>query len=109
MPEYPPSGRGRTTSGTITLPESCTFGQCSEVENQLKSAFDSVKCSGSGACTCTISKIEKTDDVTTYTINGSVVRTADGDEYSICENGAQLTYAGASAGSEQGTFSLKKR
>jgi hypothetical protein len=98
-----------TTSGTITFPQSCTMGQCAAVESELKGAFDSVSCTGSSACTCTISKIDKTDDVTTYTIQGSVVTTADGDQYSICENGVQLSYSGKSAGSEQGTFTLKKR
>ena len=68
-----------------------------------------MSCTGSSACECTVSKTEKEADATTYTVQGSVVTTADGDEYAICENGAQLTYSGKSAGSEQGTFTLKKR
>jgi hypothetical protein len=43
-----------TTSGQITLPQSCTYGQCAMIENNLKGAFDSVSCTGSTDCTCTI-------------------------------------------------------
>jgi hypothetical protein len=98
-----------TTTGSLLLPESCTYGQCAAIESELKSAFDSVSCTGSADCTCTISKTETEADATTYTIQGSVVTTADGDQYSICEKGVDLTYSGHSAGSEEGTFSLKKR
>lgn len=98
-----------TIGGALTFPQSCTFGQCAMIENELKSAFDSVSCTGSSDCTCTVSKIENEKDATTYTIQGSLVTTADGDEYSICEKGADLSYSGKSAGAEQGTFTLKKR
>jgi hypothetical protein len=98
-----------TTSGTITLPESCTYGQCAAIESELKSTFDSVSCSGSGDCVCTVSKTETEQDATTYTLQGSLLSTADGDEYSICDKGADLSYSGKSTGTEQGTFTLKKR
>lgn len=99
-----------TISGHIVFPESCTSGiPCSAIENELKNGFDSASCTGSSACDCTISKIEADTDATTYTIQGSLVTTADNDEYSICEKGADLSYSGKSAGSEQGTFTLKKR
>lgn len=98
-----------TISGSLTLPESCTAGQCAAIEAELKSAFDSVSCTGSSSCICTISNTESEKDATTYTIQGSLVTTADGDEYSICEKSADLSYSGKSAGSEQGTFTLKKR
>jgi hypothetical protein len=95
--------------GSLTLPESCTAGQCAAIEAELKNAFDSVSCTGTGACTCTISNTENEKDATTYTIQGSLVTTADGDQYSICEKSADLSYSGKSVGSEQGTFTLKKR
>lgn len=98
-----------TVGGALTFPQSCTFGQCATLESELKGAFDSVTCTGSSDCTCTVSKIENEKDATTYTIQGSLVTTADGDEYSICEQGSALSYSGKSAGSEQGTFTLKKR
>lgn len=98
-----------TISGSITFPQTCSAGQCALLENELKSAFDSASCSGSSSCTCTISKTENEKDATTYTIQGSVVKTADGDEYTICEKGSDLSYSGASAGSEEGTFTMKKR
>lgn len=98
-----------TTSGTIVFPASCTYGQCAMVEQQLKSAFASASCSGSTDCTCTVSRTDTEVDGTTYTISNGVVTTADGDQYSLCEKGADLSYSGVSAGSEQGTFTLKKR
>lgn len=98
-----------TIGGSITLPAACAAGQCAAIESELKGAFDSVSCTGSSSCDCTISKTEAETDATTYTIQGSVVTTADGDEYSICEAGADLSYSGKSAGSEEGTFTLKKR
>ena len=98
-----------TGGGSITLPAACAAGQCAAIESELKGAFDSVSCTGSSSCDCTISKTEVETDATTYTIQGSVVTTADGDEYSICEAGADLSYSGKSAGSEEGTFTLKKR
>lgn len=97
------------TSGEITLPASCAQGQCAAVEANLKGAFDSVSCTGSSSCTCTVSKTETNKDGTTYTIDGNTLTTADGDTYSICANGADLKYTGKSAGSEEGAFTLKKR
>jgi hypothetical protein len=98
-----------TTSGTITLPQSCSYGQCAMIESELKSTFDSVSCTGSSDCTCTISKTESEQDASTYTLQGSLLTTADGDEYSICDKGADFSYSGKSAGTEQGSFTLKKR
>lgn len=96
-------------SGSIVFPASCTFGQCAMLQTQLGSAYDSISCTGSSSCTCTISDSKKTEDATTYTISGSTLTTADGDTYSICENGSDFEYKGAGAGSEQGVFQLKKR
>lgn len=99
-----------TIGGHIVFPSTCTSGiPCSAIENELKNGFDSVTCTGSTACDCTISKTESDTDATTYTIQGSLVTTADGDEYSICEKGADLSYSGKSVDSEQGSFTLKKR
>lgn len=53
--------------------------------------------------------MERETDATTYTIDNGIVTTGDGDQYSICEKGAELAYAGKSAGSEEGSFTLKKR
>jgi hypothetical protein len=98
-----------TIGGALTFPQSCTLGMCSTLEAQLKGAFDSVSCTGSSACTCTVSKTEVEKDATTYTIQGSTATTADGDTYSICEKGADLSYSGKSAGSEEGIYTMKKR
>lgn len=98
-----------TLSGSITLPQSCTAGMCSAIETQLKSAFDSVSCSGSSDCTCTISKTDVEKSATTYTVSGNTATTADGETYSICEQGADFKYSGKSAGSEEGVYTLKKR
>lgn len=95
--------------GSITFPQSCSLGQCAMIENELKSTFDSVSCSGSTGCTCTISNTEHQKDATTYTVQGSLLTTADGDEYSICVQGLDFTYSGKSNGAEQGTFTLKER
>ncbi len=96
-------------SGDLVLPAACTYGQCAMIEKQLQGSFDSVSCSGSADCTCTISKTDTDSDGTTYVIAGSTLTTAEGEKYEICENGAGLTYAGRSAGTERGTFELKKR
>jgi hypothetical protein len=98
-----------TTSGSITFPQSCTAGQCATVENALKGTFDSVSCTGSSDCTCTISNVESESDATTYTISGSTVTTGDGEKYSICEKSGTLEYKGKSAGAEEGVWTLKKR
>lgn len=96
--------------GHIVFPSTCTSGvPCSAIENELKNGFDSVTCVGTAECDCTISKTESDSDATTYTIQGSLVTTADGDQYSICEKGADLSYSGKSVDSEQGSFTLKKR
>jgi len=97
------------TTGEITLPASCTQGQCAAVEANLKGAFDSVSCTGSTSCTCAVSKTETNTDGTTYTIDGSTLKTADGDSYSICASGSDLKYTGKSAGSEEGSFTLKRQ
>jgi hypothetical protein len=97
------------TSGSIVFPASCTAGQCATVEAALKSSFDSVTCSGSTDCTCTLSRTDTVDNATTFTVSGSTVTTGDNETYAICAKGDALDYSGKSAGSEEGFWSLKKR
>jgi len=96
-------------SGSITLPASCTAGQCSQVQAALAMAFDSVTCTGSSSCTCTVSKTSTVDNATTYTVAGNNVTTGDGETYSICEKPTGFDYSGKSAGSEAGVWTMKKR
>lgn len=98
-----------TISGSIVVPASCSAGQCATVQAALKNAFDSVTCTGSSSCTCTISNTSATNNDTTYTVSGSTVTTGDGDTYSFCIEGSKLTYKGKAAGSEDGIWSLAKR
>lgn len=98
-----------TTSGSITFPQACTYGQCALIESQLKSTFDSISCSGSGDCTCVVSRKDVETDATTFAVSGNTLTTADGDEYSICVSGADFSYSGKSAAAEEGSFTLKKR
>jgi hypothetical protein len=99
-----------TVSGTLKFPASCTAGQCAVVESALKSAgFATASCTGTTSCDCAIVRSETTKNATTYTTSGSTVITADGETYTTCVNGPVLTYSGKSAGSEDGTWTLKKR
>ncbi len=95
--------------GSIKLPASCTQGQCALVESALKSGFDSVSCTGTSDCTCTVTKLEANDSSTTFTVSGSVATTADGDTYDFCEKAGSLQYSGKSAGAEEGLWTLNKR
>lgn len=96
-------------TGDIVFPEICTMGQCALLEGQLKGVFDSVSCTGSAACTCTVANDERDADATTYSISGSTLTTTDGDTYEICEQGGELSYRGKGAGAEEGAFRLKRR
>lgn len=99
-----------TVSGVLAFPAACAAGQCGVVETALKGAgFPTAKCTGSSACDCTVSRVETTKNKTTFTTAGSTVTTGDGETYEICAKGADVTYRGKSAGSEEGSWSLKKR
>ena len=79
---------------------------------EVAASFDSQEwpdAPGEVWCTCTFSKTDSTINGTTYTINGSPVTTADGETYSICEQGSTFKYKGKSAGAEEGNFEPKKR
>jgi hypothetical protein len=95
-------------SGSIVLPVTCTSGQCAMVQQALASSFDSVSCTGIAACTCVVSKTERVDSATTFTVSGNVATTADGERYDYCTTGRNLTYAGR-AGAESGVWTLSKR
>lgn len=95
--------------GDVVLPAACSYGQCAMVESELKKSFDAVSCTGSADCTCTISKTDVDSDATTFTVAGSTLTTAEGETYEICGTAAELAYAGRSAGTERGTFRLKRR
>jgi hypothetical protein len=97
------------TSGTISIPVSCSQGQCALVQSALAMVFDSVKCTGAAACTCTIDDTTTVSNATTFAVSGDTVTTADGETYSICEEAGTLRYKGKSAGSEDGHWALKKR
>jgi hypothetical protein len=97
-------------SGSITLPRECTGGQCAQVEAALKGEFPSTTCTAAGdGCSCTLDKTERDASSTGFTVNGDTLTTADGETYTICEQGSTLTYSGASAGAEEGTWELTKR
>ncbi len=98
-----------TTSGTVVLPATCTQGQCAAVESALKSAFDSVSCTGIAACTCTIKRTDTAHNATTFSVAGNTLTTADGDSYAVCAQGSSLAYQGKSAFAEDGSWELKKR
>jgi cytoskeletal protein RodZ len=96
-------------SGTIVAPQACTAGQCAAAEALLKSSFDSVTCTGTSDCTCTIAKEDKLDDATTYTVSGNTITTNGGETYDFCEKGTSFEYTGKSAGAEDGVWTLTKR
>ena len=96
-------------SGTIVVPESCSAGQCATVQAALTNGFDSVSCTGSSACTCTISKTTAVKNATTFLVSGDTVTTGDGESYSICEQANELRYSGKSLGAEDGSWQLTKR
>jgi hypothetical protein len=96
-------------SGSIKLPMACTAGQCAQAELALKQGFDTATCTGTSDCTCTVTKVSKTENATTFTTSGNNVTTADGETYQICSNATGFDYSGKSAGSEVGVWNLKKR
>jgi hypothetical protein len=96
-------------SGTVVIPASCAAGQCTTVQTELTNAGVKATCTGSAECTCTVTQNETRTDATTYTKSGNTVTTADGDSYEICLQGSKLTYKGASAQAEDGTWELTKR
>lgn len=97
-------------TGSIFFPSSCSYGQCSSLETAIKGGFDSVSCSPKdGGCDCQIARTDHGTDATTFTIAGSTLTTADGDQYAICEQGSSLGYRGKSASAEDGTWTMKKR
>ena len=98
-----------TISGSIKFPQSCTQGQCAAIEDGLKGSFDTVSCTGSTDCTCTVSDTDSETDGTTYSVAGNTITTADGETYDFCINGSSFEYKGKSAGSEEGIWTLKKR
>ena len=79
------------------------------MEAALKSSFDTVTCTGSGACTCTIAKTTSVKNATTFAVSGNSVTTDDGESYQICAQTNTLRYAGKSLGSESGSWELVKR
>jgi hypothetical protein len=95
--------------GSLTIPQACSFGQCATAQSQLTASGLTATCTGTTDCTCTVSKTDKQTSATTFTVNGNTVTTGDGDTYDICLSGADLTYKGTAAGSEDGTWTLKQR
>lgn len=99
-----------TMSGVVKFPAACVAGQCAAVQTTLRSnGFPGASCTGTSSCDCTVTHTDTTKNATTYTQTGAAVITGDGETYSTCVKGAELTYAGKSAGAEDGTWSLKKR
>lgn len=98
-----------TISGSVVVPATCASGQCALAQQLLKNQFDSVTCTGTSSCTCTINDTASTSNATTYTVSGSTVTTGDGDTYSFCVEGSKLTYKGKAPGSEDGVWTLAKR
>jgi hypothetical protein len=99
-------------SGSVRIPASCVGGTCIIVEQGLSQyGFGNATCTdaGGGACDCTVSKTTPRNDSTTYTLEGNNVKTADGETYEICDDGASLKYKGKSAGTEEGSWELAKR
>ena len=96
-------------SGTIVVPETCSAGQCATVQAALTSGFDSVSCTGTSACTCTVSKTTAVKNATTFSVSGDTVTTGDGESYAICAQPSELRYSGKSLGAEAGSWQLTKR
>jgi hypothetical protein len=96
-------------SGSITVPVTCSMGQCAAVEAALKGSFDSISCTGAAACTCTIANTEIVKNATTFSVSGNTVTTGDGETYQICAQADSLRYTGNSLGSEDGHWELTKR
>jgi hypothetical protein len=96
-------------TGTIVVPASCAAGQCNLIQTALGAGFDSVTCTGSSSCTCTVAKTDVERASEAYTITGNRVLTASGETYDYCTQAATLGYEGKSAGTEVGIWQLKKR
>jgi len=80
-------------SATLSLPASCTAGQCAAVEKGLKGGFDSATCTAAaGGCDCTVSSSSSTSQTDGYSVQGTQVVIADGGKYDFCMNGGKMSY-----------------
>jgi hypothetical protein len=95
-------------TATVVFPAECTGGaECSAVQASLPPGST---CTGSGACSCTITNTYSISDSDTYSLDGNVVVTGGGARYAFCIQGDVLDYTDRGEHPEfHGTFSMKKR
>jgi hypothetical protein len=96
-------------TGTVVFPQACNPVGCTALANALRPGFESITCTGTTSCTCTISKRSVANDANTYTISGSTLTTGAGDRFEFCDKSGTIEYRGAGADADEGTWTLKKR
>lgn len=85
-------------TATLGIPSSCTMGlSCAMIQGALamSEGLDTATCSSSagGGCTCTVGVLNSAMSSTTYTVDGDVVTTGDGDRFEYCVSGGTLRYS----------------
>lgn len=91
----------------VTLPNNCSFCQCTQMEQQLNSAGVNASCSpvcNGGDCTCFVDGSYDLDKSEAYTASGSSVSTASGG-FDYCVDAGKLDLAGS--GSLPGAASFR--
>lgn len=94
-----------TYSATIVLPVTCTQGvPCSTFSTK------GATCTGTGSCSCQVTRTDSTSDTDSYTVQGSKIVTGSGNEYNYCVQGSKLQYTEGGANPQHvGVFDLAKR
>jgi hypothetical protein len=96
-------------TGTLVFPQACNPLGCAALANALRPGFESISCTGTTSCTCTISKRSVANDANTYTIQGSTLTTGAGDRFDFCDKTGTIEYRGAGADEDEGIWTLEKR
>lgn len=115
-----------STSATLGIPQSCVnaipipaLQTCAGLQAALQlpppqgAGFDTATCTAAagpnGGCDCQVAKTTVEDSAGTFTANGNVITTGNGQTYSYCVSPAStLTYQEATQAATSATFVLTK-